>query len=465
MKKEEFLKKLSKKLAILEESELDDLLKEYEGFIEEKMQAGFTEEEAVKSMGDIDELARELLKAYKVKQPNNKDFFRNFIDTLLDTIEEIIDIFATKDFKDIVKFILELLVIFLAIYLCKIPFYILEMMGNTIFKNLTFGFKIFSNFWTLAIELIYLVFAIIFFVKIFESRYLKKDTKGSQLIKEENVKKTKTVKVKTSEESLTKKNNTLFDFILKIFLILGKFMAFIFLIGIGFYILGMSIVLALIIYLIIKKVYYFGIYLVILALFNLGIAAFILLFKFIAGLKNKLRIFLGSILVNFILLGVGIGFATIDIANTSVSYENNYENMATKEVYLKTEGDLVLPVFVKEDDLIIDNTLTEEIKIAYIYAQDIIDIDVKANIHDYRGFKMLYPSYDINVFNYKKEYLEKFIVSLREKKIVFSDVVGGIKIYGNEETIANLKKITTTYYEKYKNYYQDDYYADYRNEL
>ena len=242
-------------------------------------------------------------------------------------------------------------------------------------------------------------------------------------------------------------------------------MAFIFLIGIGFYILGMSIVLALIIYLIIKKVYYFGIYLVILALFNLGIAAFILLFKFIAGLKNKLRIFLGSILVNFILLGVGIGFATIDIANTSVSYENNYENMATKEVYLKTEGDLVLPVFVKEDDLIIDNTLTEEIKIAYIYAQDIIDIDVKANIHDYRGFKMLYPSYDINVFNYKKEYLEKFIVSLREKKIVFSDVVGGIKIYGNEETIANLKKITTTYYEKYKNYYQDDYYADYRNEL
>ena len=67
MSKEKFLESLRKKLSILESSEIEDIISEYEGYIEEKIKKGSTEEEAVKSMGDVDELAKELLSAYKIK--------------------------------------------------------------------------------------------------------------------------------------------------------------------------------------------------------------------------------------------------------------------------------------------------------------------------------------------------------------------------------------------------------------
>ena len=43
MNKEEFLKKLRKRLEVLEDSEIEDILSEYEGFIEEKVSKGLTE--------------------------------------------------------------------------------------------------------------------------------------------------------------------------------------------------------------------------------------------------------------------------------------------------------------------------------------------------------------------------------------------------------------------------------------
>ena len=61
MTKEEFEKKLREKLNLLEEDEINDIVEEYLGYIEEKMQNGATEEDAIKDFGDIDELAKELL--------------------------------------------------------------------------------------------------------------------------------------------------------------------------------------------------------------------------------------------------------------------------------------------------------------------------------------------------------------------------------------------------------------------
>ena len=73
MKKREFLAKLRKKLSVLEESEIDDITREYGGYIDEKIESGATEEEAVSSFGSIGELAKELLSAYKVKVKEEKE--------------------------------------------------------------------------------------------------------------------------------------------------------------------------------------------------------------------------------------------------------------------------------------------------------------------------------------------------------------------------------------------------------
>ena len=68
MNKEEFLTKLRKKLDVLEDKETEDIISEYEGYIEEKKSRGLTEEGAVKELGDLNEISNDLLGAYKVKQ-------------------------------------------------------------------------------------------------------------------------------------------------------------------------------------------------------------------------------------------------------------------------------------------------------------------------------------------------------------------------------------------------------------
>ena len=52
MNKEEFLKILKKRLNVLEDAEIADIISEYEGYIEEKVSIGKTEQEAVKEHGD-----------------------------------------------------------------------------------------------------------------------------------------------------------------------------------------------------------------------------------------------------------------------------------------------------------------------------------------------------------------------------------------------------------------------------
>lgn len=68
MKKDEFFQILRKKLAIIEENELNDILSEYEQHIAMKMENGnITEEEAIKDFGNIEELVAEILESYHVK--------------------------------------------------------------------------------------------------------------------------------------------------------------------------------------------------------------------------------------------------------------------------------------------------------------------------------------------------------------------------------------------------------------
>lgn len=67
MNKKEFLVSLRKQLNILKESEIEDIVQEYELHIDDEVSAGKTEEEAVENFGDVEELAREILDAYQLK--------------------------------------------------------------------------------------------------------------------------------------------------------------------------------------------------------------------------------------------------------------------------------------------------------------------------------------------------------------------------------------------------------------
>ncbi len=73
MKKEAFFALLKEKLNVIEESELQDILDEYEQHISMKMiDENVSEEEAIEGFGDIDELTAEILQAYHVRVQDNR---------------------------------------------------------------------------------------------------------------------------------------------------------------------------------------------------------------------------------------------------------------------------------------------------------------------------------------------------------------------------------------------------------
>lgn len=460
MKKDEFLKKLRKKLDILEETEINDIISEYEGYIDEKINKGATEEDAIKSMGDINELASELLSAYKIKKPLNKekDSLNDIVSSIVNIFNQIIDVFANKSFNEIIKFIIELIVIFLIIALFRIPFEIVEDMGRSAIYNLGIGVSIIGRIWKFILELIYLIFAVILFIKIFESRYLKdvNITQPNKIKKEKNLKETRKqdkltideVK-KTEKEVDSKDKKGLIDLLVDICLIFVKFIVFWILLGDAFYIFGMAVVLGIIIYLIIKGVFYFGIYFAIIALFNLGIIAFIFLYNFIFNRHNKTGVLLGTLLINLAILGVGMGVGTIEIANTSFSYEKEGMNLVTKEKLIDMKENLIIYDYSDYNEIKIDNNLGDKIKIEYVYSKDIADIEIDSFIVNRGKYKVLYSDYSIKSFFYNGQYVDMIIEGLKNKNIKSYGLISEINIYASEENAQKLeqnKEIYDSYY-------------------
>lgn len=80
MTKNEFLSQLSKRLTLISEQERNDILDEYSAYIDDKMADGSTEEQAVAGFGDVNELAKEILEAYKI----NMDSFTSKTNKTLD---------------------------------------------------------------------------------------------------------------------------------------------------------------------------------------------------------------------------------------------------------------------------------------------------------------------------------------------------------------------------------------------
>ena len=67
MDKKTFMRELERSLSVLQESELRDILSEYEQHIDMKVKSGLSEEEAIADFGSLPELTAEILEAYHVR--------------------------------------------------------------------------------------------------------------------------------------------------------------------------------------------------------------------------------------------------------------------------------------------------------------------------------------------------------------------------------------------------------------
>lgn len=204
MNKNEFLNELREKLKLLDSSEIDDIINEYCQTIDEKIKDGKTEFDAVKDFGDIDELSKEILSAYKInpnyagKKDNNG--FDNFVNDINEGIRYVstkivefgnnlinkIKVESNSD-KDTSVIILELLLkvmlILFIITLLRIPFLIISSIGSSILRVGDFEFsKITVITFKLLMEIIYVI-ACVYFVSLIVKKFVFNSTNKKNLSK------------------------------------------------------------------------------------------------------------------------------------------------------------------------------------------------------------------------------------------------------------------------------------------
>ena len=463
MNKEEFLNKLRKKLDILEDKEIEDIISEYEGYIEEKVSRGLTEEEAVKELGDFNEIVNDLLAAYKVKQKDT-NYIKKFINKISQGLDYILNELSNKSGKDILKFVIEIALIILIICIFKIPFLIVKDLGWNIFTSLSSPISnIFYGIWSFIIELSYFIMAIVLFIKIIEKRYLKnfsekivaeideeKEGKKEEKVKIKNEKKTEIGK-ETKEKSPKKLG--IVEIITNICILFIKFIVLMILIGVIFYLVGMTFALGLGICLLIKGVPYFGIFILLLALVLSGVLLLQLGIYFVFNKKIKASHTLIEVIIIVILSGFGLALSTVEIAETEIIYDSMIKETKTVSEEIKVDDNLVL---YGKYNIIIDESLTDTIRVEYVYP-DINDIEVEINLEHYNnGY---YLDYTVSNLNWNKEIWNKVIDNLKDKKIyvdnfeieknVYMSTLTKEKLESNKSSQNNpsvLYKFTQTYH-------------------
>ena len=424
MNKSSFISKLKKNLKILDENEVKDIIDEYSEIIDEKIKNGKTEEEAIKDFGDVNELCKEILKAYKINPKYTEDDvkfdFENFIKNtstklsnftkgLIEDVKKHDDITLDFVFEVIIKAII-LLVIFAIIGL---PFLVVCKLGYAIFEIAFFPLNLLlSVLWGMLIWVLYFVVCVLISIRMFKDN-IKQAKK--------TVKKKKKVEIKEEKKEIVKKED-----VTSVLKEIAKIFIFIFIVlPLIFVNLGIAIAICFIIYYLIIGIDLFGVLLILLSL--------LVFFGYISNqlsnlFSKKISFKFYPFLISIILFAIG----------TILSF-NTYKNIQ----YIKYNNDDVLKynytienntdLYLDGDyETIIDNDLDDnEIVIEVFYNESFVTINESKSNN-----KIILSSQNKDFIGWYNDCIE----NLKENKIADYDEVFDLqfKVYGNRHTIDDI---------------------------
>ena len=443
MNKEEFLKTLRKKISILKEEEINDIISEYSEFIDEKTKRNQSVEKTIKDLGNVNDLAKEILDAYKINDNyTKKNAGIEFFETCNNIIKKLVDKFSNKSFSEVIRFILEIIVIIIFIAILKIPFVLIEEIGQDIFVNLTYANigNILNTIWGFLIEISYLVVAVLLFINIFKKRYLE-DEKGNEEMNEEINKEKNNVKPEIKPNNIISNNNkekAVFSFFKIIMLIMA--LPFI------FSLVGLCAGFGFIIYVGIMYKWFVGLLLIALALIAGNIWLLDIFYRVIFDKPIKgLRVILSLVGV-IILFIVGICICSLEFSKIeTVPYPES-----SNKIKSITQTAELSPLYRTE----INNHYNPD-DATYIEYDKTLDnqIRIKAEYYDYlenvKISKTLEGEYDVNADIYATKYFFKsFFKDLKNNKIIDYSNVDNIKltIYINEKDMNKLNLDDESYY-------------------
>lgn len=457
MKKEEFLSKLRRKLSVLDNNEIDDIIVEYEGYIDEKIAAGKTEEEAIADFGSVDELAKELLRAYKINV--DKSSFTEQVESGFNEFGKFIDKTAERigkgDSKDIFTFVIEMFILLIGISILRIPFQIFSSLSQSIFFDSGIGFPV-NVFGAILVAFIWIIYVVVSFyimVNFFKTRYHKYFNQGVRveddethetIMKDNEVRKHERV---SREEIYYGESKDSFT---KVLIFIFKFFMVIFMIPVFFSMLGLGFAIGFCIYLLVKGITYYGVFLILIGVFFIASLIFDIGCRFINNKKSNGALIVINIIVSITLMVVGT-FMTIDeFLNTKIIYDASENTISYVEKYsYDYNSNFKLYGSISEIEFVIDESLTDTINVELIAYNEYFKNNTKL-VERKSGVYVEYKE------RFSSEYLDVIVENLKNKEIEVFRYVPIIRIISSS---ANIEQIRSN------NAYRYNYkYIEYANE-
>lgn len=469
--KEKFLKDLEKKLSVLSDEEIKDIINEYSDIIDEKIKHGKTEEESIKEFGDIKELSKEILKTYKINPDYNKsefsektnDFIKSGEDLikkgaqkLSDVTEDVVDSFKNSgtnfDTANVFEIIIKVIIVLVCLALLRIPFYIIGEFGEGIFRIDYLPFNgLIIVLWKILIFIVYIIVCVLLVMSVV-SKYTNKNTtkqvikekndntKNQSNIKSENNKKNNTDKTETKNESIKKENikkvkpkdDTFGNFLI---VLIKIWCVILILVPLWCMEIGFLCAICVTIYLIIKGIEIYGILLLLIGVFGMAGYFTDLVWKLLFN-KGKIHIF--PVFINMVLIVVG-GLLTFDYI-TSIRYINSVPSKykEVNESYIVT---IDKQTYIDDYDYIdryIDNTLPDnQLRFDVTYYNDIYEISEPVVVDTNDGDRIYSISkFKNSEFTFDNRYFQDALENLKDKKIYNYSLLNhmSIRVYSNETT-------------------------------
>ena len=279
MTKKQFLSTLKNKLHILNDKEIEAILKEYEDHIDLKVKDGLTEEEAIQDFGDIDQLAKEILSAYKISdrytsETSKIEYYINLIvDKIISFFHDFSKLLATQKGENIIRIVFKVLLILIFIWLLKLPFLLIEGIGRVVLQTLPF-YNPFVKVWELLIDFAYVVVSVILLYLLIKRVIQEEQVKSNSV--QDSIKKEKIegkTKAKSSKKSTQEKNDEKLNYaamMFQPFLFLVKILVVLVTLPLWGFVIALAVLLGIMISLLFQGIYLFSAFLIVIGLLTIG---------------------------------------------------------------------------------------------------------------------------------------------------------------------------------------------------
>lgn len=445
--KERFLKDLEKRLAILSEAERQDIVNEYRDIIEEKIKHGTREADAIKEFGSVQELTKEILKAYKIDpsyikdEPKDKtkdvlqtgeEWIKKGAEKLTEITDEVVNSFKNMnlDFStnSIFELIIKIMLVLICLAILKIPFYIVSHIGSGILSYSFYPMNSLSEFiWKLLLEGIYIVVCVLLIMSIVKNHTtqsknsnVKKNIKNATKVKETKKEPEKKV-VKTNDKNTKDPIGNFLLTIIKIWCVI------LFLLPLWLIEIGMVISICIIIYILIKGVEIYGLLILMIGILGLTTYFTNLIWKLLFQ-KGKIHVY--PIFMHIIFITVG-GIMMFDYVS-SMTYKNTLPS-GYKEVsqnYIETLNQTIEAPY--NSTIIIDDQLEDnQIKLEVFYFPDILILK-EAKIEE--GYIKIHVDY--KEISFKDHFSNRILKDIKNKEIYNYRLLEQVRvnIYTNQNT-------------------------------